>query len=68
MESKGEIRLNDALLSQIAFHVQALHMCFIMSESRKQGLLTDKAYNEWLDAQNEIIQSMIKDVSKQERW
>lgn len=64
MESKGEIRLNEALLSEIAFHIQALHMCFIMSESRKQGILDDKAYNAWLDGQKEIINSIIKDNNK----
>lgn len=69
MESKGEIRLNEAVLGKIAFHIQALHMCFVMSEEHRQGILTDKQYNEWLVAQNEIIQSIIKeDVTKQERW
>lgn len=64
MESKGEIGLSEVLLNKIAFHIQALHMCFIMSESRKQGILTDKEYNEWLASQNEIIQNTIADSSR----
>ena len=56
--------MSEALLNKIAFHLQALHMCFIMSEEHRQGVLTDKQYNEWLASQNEIIQDIVADINK----